>query len=291
MRHWSHNVPRAPHAGRPHTAGFTLIELLVTIGIIGLLVALLIPAAQQARAAARSMQCRNNLKQVGLALQNYHSDHNGFPIGHVPVRCWTWRSMILPNLEWNALSRRIDFATPIDCFTSNFLLGPDDPGAVFIPVFQCPSDPQGNRPYTLEPAFGTHFPSNYLGVSGSESGKNDGTFFLGSFVRIRDIADGASNTIAVAERGIPNDLRTGWILCGAGVPLGSGELDSHLSMARGLAPGNGEPDHLDHFWSWHRGGAHVLMADGSARFVSDSIDRSALVRLATRAAGDVPGEF
>jgi prepilin-type N-terminal cleavage/methylation domain-containing protein len=271
--------------------GFTLIELLVALAVIALLIALLLPAVQQARAAARQLACRNNMRQIGVALHSYHDVHDGFPIGHVPVRMWTWQSMTLPYLEQSALYARLDYNTPDDCFTANFVLGPDDPGAVAVRVYLCPSDPNAGRTYAEEMGFGLHTPTDYLGVNGPELDSRDGVFFLGSFIRIRDIQDGTSTTIAVAERGIPNDLRSGWLLCGAGVPAGSGYFDSHLSMKLGIQPGSGDPEHRHHFWSWHRGGTHVLLADGRARFVSETVDLATLHRLATRAAGDLPGEF
>jgi prepilin-type processing-associated H-X9-DG protein len=265
--------------------------LLVVIAIIGLLVAFLLPAVQQARAAARAIACRNNLKQIGLALHNYHGVHNGFPIGHVPLKMWTWQSMTLPFLDQGALYSRIAYGSPDDCFTVSFLLGPDDPGAVTVPVFQCPADPNSGKIYKSEPGYGLHAPLDYLGVSGASTGSNDGLYYLASFVRTRDITDGTSSTIAVAERGIPDDLQSGWLLCGAGVPIGSGNLDSHLSMEPGIRPGGGGSEHRYHFWSWHSGGTHVLMADGSVRFVSENSDAVTLRRLSTRAAGDTPGEF
>lgn len=279
-----------PPNGRP-IGGFTLIELLVVLGVIALLVALLLPAVQQARSAARGVQCRNNLKQIGLALHNYHSTHNGFPIGHVPAKMWTWQSMTLPYLDLGALYDRIGYDSPEDCFTANFLLGPDDPGAVIVPVFQCPSDPNADRVYTEELGIGVHTPTNYLGVAGADASSKDGTFYLGSFIRLRDIADGESTTIAAAERGIPGSLQFGWLLCGAGEPKWTGYMDSHLSVQPGISRGSEAEEHRDHFWSWHTGGTHVLLADGAARFVSESIDSTTVVRLATRAAGDDPGGF
>src|SRR5690242_15829025 len=119
-----------------------------------------------ARGAARSAQCRNNLKQIGLALHNYHDSHGGFPIGHVPVTWWTWHSMTLPYLEQRALYSRIQYDYPGDCFDANYSLGSNDPGRVILPVFQCPSDPNAGRTYTDEPAYGVHTPADYLGVSG-----------------------------------------------------------------------------------------------------------------------------
>src|SRR5205809_2892375 len=102
-------------------SAFTLIELLVVIAIIAVLVALLLPAVQQAREAARRSQCKNNLKQIGLALQNYHSSANRFPPGYVagatyPATSngWGWSAMILPYLDQAPLYRKINFGLPVE---------------------------------------------------------------------------------------------------------------------------------------------------------------------------------
>ena len=98
---------------------FTLIELLVVIAIIAVLVALLLPAVQQAREAARRTQCRNNLKQYGIALHNYHDAHQIFPIGNVGNRFWTFQAMLLPFLDQISLFNRCNFNYPGTCFNSN----------------------------------------------------------------------------------------------------------------------------------------------------------------------------
>src|SRR4051794_23483525 len=102
---------------RHRRRGFTLIELLVVIAIIGVLVALILPAVQSAREAARRMQCSNNLKQIGLALHNYHGNHNVLPPGYVyqkgyPVGGFGWATMILPHLEQAPLFASLNFALP-----------------------------------------------------------------------------------------------------------------------------------------------------------------------------------
>src|SRR5260370_39135524 len=108
---------------RRQSSGFTLIELLVVIAIIAVLVALILPAVQQAREAARRAECKNNLKQIGLALQNYHGSHNTFPPGYVSTfdssgndtgPGWGWAAMILPEFEQTALQNSISFTQPIE---------------------------------------------------------------------------------------------------------------------------------------------------------------------------------
>src|SRR5690242_17527694 len=103
---------------RPVTpkSGFTLIELLVVISIIGILVALLLPALSAVKESARRMQCGNNLHQYGIALRNYHNAFQAFPIGNVRYRWWTFQSRVLPHLEQSSLSQLIDYNYDGDCF-------------------------------------------------------------------------------------------------------------------------------------------------------------------------------
>src|SRR5258708_29282301 len=121
---------------------FTLIELLVIIAIIAVLVALVLPAVQQAREAARRTECRNKLKQFGIALHNYHDAHQNFPIGNVGNRFWTFQSMILPFLDQVPLYERCSFNYPGTCFNSNVAAGPVKTAAgISLPLYGCPSDP------------------------------------------------------------------------------------------------------------------------------------------------------
>lgn len=188
--------------------GFTLIELLVAISIIAILVALLLPAVQSAREAARRMTCGNNLKQIGLALHNYQSTHGCFPPGRGPVApgVFATHAYLLPYLEQANLSIQIDFGSAPTTYsvpgpitydgTRNF------PAAcTLVPVLVCPSDPAGGR-VPGDPFGGT----NYMGNAGSGQINlgsltgADGVFFLGSRIDFRDLLDGSSNTIAFAER-------------------------------------------------------------------------------------------
>ena len=137
--------------GRPPLHGFTLVELLVVITIIGILIALLLPAVQAAREAARRMQCANNFKQVGLALHNYHSSKQCFPVGvfdptsvsHAPG-WWSWSTYILPFMEQDAVYNMIDFNT-LDYFGGyGAEMNPTRrANGTFIAEYLCPSDPQG----------------------------------------------------------------------------------------------------------------------------------------------------
>ena len=146
------DISRPPSSRR---RGFTLIELLVVIAIIAVLIALLLPAVQQAREAARRTQCKNNLKQLGLALHNYHDVHNRFPMecywglkaggAYLPYH-HTWLSGVLPYIEQTALYNSIDFKLP----AWNGTVGPRPHVATQLPALLCPSD--GG----LQPVTGTH---------------------------------------------------------------------------------------------------------------------------------------
>ena len=200
------------------TKGFTLIELLVVIAIIAILIALLLPAVQHAREAARRTQCRNNLKQIGLALHNYHDIHLCFPPGYIaagvsntdPASAETgpgfgWASMILPQLELGNLYNLIDFnLSCVDSASSENL----KMVSTGIEVFKCPTD---NAPNSFEVNDGTTdyevATANYIGIYGygsvtSSPGKpvEPGIFYRNSKVRLADVKDGTSLTVCVGER-------------------------------------------------------------------------------------------
>ncbi len=283
---------------RDRKHGFTLIELLVVIAIIAILIALLLPAVQQAREAARRSACKNNLKQIGLALHNYHDAHKIFPFGHMGLsasgasyRFWTFQSMLLPYLDQASFYNELDFTTPstsLGCFGSvNSTTGR---GGIVIPVFQCSSDPNAGKS-TDAGSYGKHVPTSYLGVSGTTNTAFNGILFKRSKTRIRDITDGTSSTIAVGERGIPLDLQYGWTICAGGNDSG-GNTDNILSTSVGLSPGDSNTSaHNAHFWSQHVGGAHFLLADGGVRFLSNNLDFGVLQDLSTVRGNEVIGEF
>jgi prepilin-type N-terminal cleavage/methylation domain-containing protein len=292
-----------PRARSPR--GFTLIELLVVIAIIAILIALLLPAVQQAREAARRTQCRNNLKQIGLALHNYHDAMQCFPPGQ--IRGWngtvelgngaSWGAMILPYMDQAPLYNKINFAYGINQATggspNNALVASLGP----IPGVLCPSDTErpgrrsahtpGQANYIAStPAtsyFGTIGPFNTWGDS--TSAKLSGGFFTidsGPRSTIGAFKDGTSNTIAVGEQTYAVWTGGAWL----GI--------SHHTMDT-TAPGNDNACCQDWWLHWglypitnkynpsmlhpqlrfgseHVGGAHFLLADGSVRFISENIE-------------------
>lgn len=193
---------------------FTLVELLVVIAIIGILVGLLLPAVQAARAAARRMSCSNNMKQCSLALQNYHSTFKQFPgIGSTISDGWSVQAQLLPYAESQATADLINWSAKLGRASSRGGFNPpnDEAAATVIPFFVCPSDDiapkklvtytRGRNSYSWE-----HAGLNYMVNVGTGDGDNvdygdktDGLFWRESRTAFRDILDGTSHTIVFAE--------------------------------------------------------------------------------------------
>ncbi|WP_437188374.1 DUF1559 domain-containing protein [Planctomicrobium sp. SH668] len=302
--------------------GFTLIELLVVIAIIAVLIALLLPAVQQAREAARRSQCKNNLKQYGLAMHNYHDTLNAFPFAavneHDNGRRHTFIVSLWPYLEQSALYNQWDF-------TRHFYEAPNQPlSDVPVAIYNCPSDNGAIRN-------GNRMRANYVVCWGDfrlpngsrTDGSNRALFGFnssqgelnsrGRSSKISDITDGTSNTLMMSEtrrandmddtdtRGaIFNDDSVGYMFMTTVTPnslvadnprgcLGSPSLadQARLGMPCTTTPVT---------WSvaarsQHVGGVHTLMCDGAVRFVANNIDQATWIRLGTIAGGEVVGEF
>jgi prepilin-type N-terminal cleavage/methylation domain-containing protein/prepilin-type processing-associated H-X9-DG protein len=195
--------------------GFTLVELLVVIAIIGVLVALLLPAVQSAREASRRSACGNHLRQLGLALQNFHSAQRHFPSGRggPPPRVFSPHAYLLAYMEENSLQGLIDLT---QAPTSLTISGVPYSGAknqtaaiTALPVFQCPSDPAAGR--VVGSIYGgTSYAANVGSglVNGGSLVQADGVFFLESAVTFRNLVDGSSSTAAFSERPLGNGQAT-----------------------------------------------------------------------------------
>ena len=282
--------------------GFTLIELLVVIAIIAVLVAILLPAVQQAREAARASQCRNHLKQIGVALHNYHDQFGVLPPGNGfstespdpgykinlttanRAAAYGWGAYILPQLDQVGLFNKLDVnGRELITVMKDPNLRPI--GQTVLSIYKCPSDdaPELNteRAFT-NPAIFNNTPvatSNYVGVHGTRWSHADdwilnqtdpyGVFWPGSRVRIDDIKDGTSNTFVVGERNWDN-LSAIWI--GTRNYTGNGDvgLRQHLGITNWKInlPGTNSPRA---FHSNHVGGTNFLLGDGSVRLVSEDI--------------------
>jgi len=261
--------------------GFTLVELLVSIAIISTLISLLMPAVQQARSAARRSQCTSHLKQLAVALHNYHDAHRTLPPGAIvrgpafpTTTGWGWAAMNLPYIEQSALHDRINFEEHNALAPNLSLL------TQRLAVHVCPQDTQPDHfdvdipnEATVSVATG-----NYLG--------NEHVLGPLSHTRFSDITDGLSQTILLGERrfisssGSLPSSSSSW----AGLITGNSNF-SYVATPY-IAPGVGSRINRGGFSSLHAGGANVALADGAVRFLSESLDDQVQEALATINGGE-----
>jgi prepilin-type N-terminal cleavage/methylation domain-containing protein/prepilin-type processing-associated H-X9-DG protein len=305
---------------------FTLIELLVVIGIIGVLIALMLPAVQKVREAANRASCLNNLRQIALAAHNYHNDQGKFPAGVRPPVFVGGRPTggsnlwveLLPYIEQDNLHMRWDYCDN----RNNVAGGRNATQAQVIKILLCPSD---SLPQTVWQVLAESSPpwsrgfyglSSYGGNAGTRSVppgdppafprlSRDGIFFLDRSVRLAEVTDGSSNTFLFGERlhydpefdrRRPDVWPTisplaGWGKWGyVAVGIGNVTLSTPVRINYRVPPGGDLStlqDRLCAFGSGHPGGANFAFGDGSARFVSDIMPLATLQALSTRAGGEV----
>ena len=322
--------------------GFTLVELLVVIAIIGILIALLLPAVQAAREAARRMNCTNNVKQIGIACHNYHSSNGRFPMGYGPMRVaygsqgsqapgsggaeWPWPDRIMGYIEEEMMDQYIGdwnnngAGHGYDAFKN--VVGAQ------LGAFLCPSDPGASDPYVY-PVSGksdlvygriSYGGNNGIGrmeapiISGPPTGTHlldqriEGVFGYNKGYAIREITDGTSQTMLVAEiivgqdpitvRGThsydegpfymasyaPND-RTPDVIRECGPEDDADKTENPIAPC--VYDSNAKNNLIHTSRSLHPGGVNAGLCDGSVRFISDEISLLVWQYLATPACGEI----
>jgi prepilin-type processing-associated H-X9-DG protein/prepilin-type N-terminal cleavage/methylation domain-containing protein len=287
-------------------SGYSLLELLVVLGIMAILMGLLIPAVQKIRDVANRGHCQNNLKQLSLALHQFHDSHGTLPMGHRSassgVFAYTgWSLALLPYLE-----RSREYADAVSAFAANpspFVDPPHQHLKSVVSAYQCRSDrrvatPQiarlSNKPVGL---------MSYLGVSGLDLSTRDGVLVQDAAIKLTAITDGLSHTLVLGERPPRYDHQFGWWYAGTG-QLGTGSGDIILGVEEknilpifapplscqqqklGFADTKlAEPCAMFHYWSLHPNGANFAFCDGSVHFLRYT-SKTILAALASRAGGE-----
>ena len=280
---------------QPKTRGFTLVELLVVIAIIGILIALLLPAVQAAREAARRSQCSNNLKQIGLGLQNYHDTFKVFPPSSISSGGYGGHAMsgwifILPFMEAAQVHDLWNFSEDYD--DASNAAGRRTP----VDGLFCPSKPRSEKA-SSSTAYGDYALSNGTGyINSSDSRYQRGMFGQNSSCRMRDILDGTTNTIAAGEKRTVQSTsltspqyRWGWHatrnMCW---PMNqdvvsTGTYEFILADGTVYTGTPGWNDYWANFGGEHPGGAQFVAADGSVHFVSETIEMDLYKNLGDKA--------
>ena len=311
--------------------GFTLVELLVVIAIIGILIALLLPAVQAAREAARRTMCNNQMKQIGLAMHNYHDVMKCFPFGNRGPslsRGTNWRTSILPYIEQGTAYDKLNWVNPDfqGPYSTNTILE-----TLRVAGYNCPSSPLSDDSYHIPSWNSCHGQMmDYVAIAGAYTDPvgrtgvctpltnqqsyicNNGMFAPNEVFKIRDCTDGTSNTFLVGEQsGMvgTSDYRSGYYGGWSGFtrPLKVPQIQSSDDIYgsgittfrdgnvinRQTSPPGGNAVYRGNtvLNSFHPGGINVLLTDGSVRFVSETINFATYKLLGVRNDGQVIGEY
>ena len=284
--------------------GFTLIELLVVIAIIAILMAILLPAVQAARESARRTECRNNLKQFGLALHNYAGTHQVLPPGYLykpdpngNAMGFGWGALILPMLEQAPLYRRIDFGRPVwdNANTS--------PRMRHLRVFLCPSDPVSEQEFVSMggPPAEQYAMGCYVGNFGppdldDNQEQRSGVFSRNSSTKFEHVIDGLSQTLFVGERvngpfriaashGVHFTYETTWC-CAVREATDPTDDHGHMVLFHASHPPNDSASDDRDVSSAHETVSHFLMGDGRVKGLSVNINFAIYQALSTRAGSE-----
>ena len=288
---------------RNQKSAFTLVELLVVITIIGILIALLLPAVQAAREAARRVQCANNLKQTGIALHNYHSAVGCFPPATMASKDnepsdssthWSWSALVLPHVEQDNVHDDIKYEYGYNTLQNAEVI------KRFIPTYLCPSA----MPAELVTCC-IHIPGEADAAEGhyaaittwcdrtvhpyAKAIDGDGVMHTNSGTKIRDVRDGTSCTLMVTERDPDQEDRVMLppercpnLNCYIGMLWAS---ENQVTTAYGINSGATHYDRAVN--SHHPGGAQFLFADGHVDFLWETINQNVLIALTTRDGGEI----
>jgi len=291
---------------------FTLVELLVVISVIGILLALLLPAVQAAREAARRSQCQNNLRQIGVGMQNVHAAFGRFPPGFASRATspneeglgpgWGWGAQLLPYLEEVNLQFDLDreIVDPLH----------DGVRETSLAVYLCPSDPDPLPTFSVADENGQPLTTlafaNYVGVGGTFEvtefpDTGTGVLFRNKRIRIADITDGTSRTLMVGERSSRRSPQTTWVgaVTNSAIPPVNPAYDvegppvlvlTNTGEAQDDRVPNNPEDHVEDSNSEHPDGVNFLLCDGSVRIITNQIDPRMWAAMGTRAGGEVIGD-